>query len=56
MKIVVGVLLLVACGGWLWAHKHKRALHEHLDTTLTHLDVAESDKSEPCPRGRGASR
>ncbi|EFN59593.1 hypothetical protein CHLNCDRAFT_132980 [Chlorella variabilis] len=45
VKIVVGVLLLVACGGWLWAHKHKRALHEHLDTTLTHLDVAESDKS-----------
>jgi hypothetical protein len=46
VKIVVVALMLIACGGWMWAHKHKKALHAHLDTTLSTLNVAESDKSE----------
>ncbi|KAL4856779.1 Propionyl-CoA carboxylase alpha chain [Chlorella vulgaris] len=45
VKIVVVALMLIAYGGWMWAHKHKKALHAHLDTTLSTLNVAESDKS-----------
>jgi hypothetical protein len=46
VKILVVALALVGCFGWLWTHKHKKALHAHLDTTLGHLTSAESDKSE----------
>ena len=43
-KLVVFALLLVALGGWLHTHKHKKALHEHLDSTLTNLNTAHAEK------------
>lgn len=42
--VVVGLLLLVACFGWLHTHKHKKALHESLGDTVGKMNTATRDR------------
>lgn len=44
VRILVAVLLLVACGGWLHSHKHKSALHRSLGETVGKMNTVTQDR------------
>lgn len=51
VRIVVAVLLLVACGGWLHSHKHKAALHQSLGEAVGKMNTATQERGASCCLG-----
>ncbi|KAL4447426.1 hypothetical protein ABPG75_004645 [Micractinium tetrahymenae] len=46
VRIVVMLLLLIACGGWLHSHKHKAALHQSLGETVGKMNTATQEREQ----------